>query len=153
MLANQKSEQERSSGKYAIAVSAVPRKLTTVGGFEVPTAGLPAKPSGRTGIDGELLKPELADAGYEAHRLYFELQHSLATIGEDLHGERFVVTEERVKAMMMRLDDLRKYVQTLAKQHLVPFQCPRCQVEKTEDARGDAMCPCCVEMAYGRGRR
>jgi hypothetical protein len=120
------------------------------GGFDVDLSDLPAKPSGRTGTGGELLKPELADAGDEAHRLYFELQHALATIGEELHGERFVVAEERTKAMMMRLDDLRKYVQVLAKQHLKPHVCPRCQVEITADPTGDQMCPACICMAYGK---
>lgn len=128
----------------------VKRALTMAGGFEVALAALPAKPSGRTGTDGDLLMPEISDASLEAYRLLFELQHTLVSVGEELHGERFVVTEERLKAMMMRVDDLRKYVSTLAKQNLVPFVCPRCQAEKTEDPRGDAMCPLCITMAFRR---
>jgi hypothetical protein len=130
----------------------VARKPTLVGGFELDMSKLPAKPSGRTGSDGDLLKPEMADAGYESHRLYFELQHMLTTIGEDLHGDRNVVADERIKAMMQRLGDLRKYVQVLAQQNLVPFQCPRCQAEKTDDAHGDRMCAPCVGLAYGKAR-
>ncbi len=122
------------------------------GGFEVPTSGLPAKPSGRTGVDGELLKPEMADAKEEAKRLFFELQHGLATMGEEFFGDRPVVTDERARALMLRLGDFRKYVQVVAQQQLVPFKCPRCQLEKTDDARGDAMCPLCITMAYGRTR-
>lgn len=150
MLAH-KSEQKTLSGIRA--VSPVPRKFTMAGGFEVPTAGLPAKPSGRTGVDGELLKPELADAEEEARRLFFELQHGMATLGEELFSGRHVVADERSKALMLRLDDLRRYVQVLAKQSLVPFKCSRCQAKETHDAKGDAMCPLCVEMAYGQARR
>lgn len=153
MLAQKLEQKEPPSGKYALAVSAVPRKMTTAGGFEVQLDGLPEKPSGRTGSGGELLKPEMADAEDESRRLYFELQHDLATIGEELFNGRNVVADERAKALMLRLDDFRRYVQVLAKQNLVPFTCSRCQAEKTHDATGDSMCPLCVEMAYGRARR
>lgn len=131
----------------------VKRALTMAGGFEVALAALPAKPSGRTGADGDLLMPEISDASLEAHRLLFELQHTLVSVGEELHGERYVVTEERLKAMMMRVDDLWKYVSTLAKQNLVPFVCPRCKAESTEDPAGDQMCPLCVTMAFRRPPR
>jgi hypothetical protein len=147
MLAN-KSEQKTLSGLQAL--SPVPRKLTMAGGFQVPTAGLPAKPSGRTGVDGELLKPELADAKEEARRLFFELQHGMATMGEELFGDRPVVTDEQARELMLRLGDFRKYVQVVAQQQLVPFQCPRCQAAKTDDPRGDAMCSLCITMAYRR---
>ena len=143
------SKQEPVSGKYAVAV---PRTMTSVGGFEVPLSGLPARPSGRTGVDGELLKPEMADAEDESKRLYFELQHGLVTMGEELFNGRHVVAEERAKALMMRLNDFRNYVQVMAKQHLVPFECPRCQTAKTHDPKGAGMCPACLEAAYSRPR-
>lgn len=128
----------------------VPRKMTLAGGYKLDTIGMPAKPSGRTGVDGDLLKPEMADAEYEAQRLMFELAHSHATVGEELHGQRYVVAEERIKAMMMRLDDLRRYVQTLAKQNLKPHVCPRCQAEPTDDPSGDRMCPPCITSAFSK---
>jgi hypothetical protein len=128
----------------------VKRAMTLAGGFEVALGALPAKPSGRTGVGGELLMPEISDASLEAHRLLFELQRTLVSVAEELHGERHVVAEERLKTMMMRVDDLRKYVSTLAKQNLVPFVCPRCQSEKTDDAAGDRMCPLCVTVAFRR---
>lgn len=131
----------------------VKRALTLAGGFEVALGALPAKPSGRTGTGGELLMPEISDASYEAHRLVFELQHALAYVAEELHGDRHVVAEERLNGMMMRVDDLRKYVSTLAKQNLVPFVCPRCKTESTEDAAGDRMCPLCITMAFRRAPR
>lgn len=150
-MLTQPSEQKTLSGLRS--VTPVERKLTMAGGFEVPTAGLPNKPSGRTGAGGELLKPELADAEDESRRLYFELQHDLATIGEELFGGRPVVASERALALMLRVADFRKYADVLAKKSLVPFTCSRCQTAKTHDAGGDAMCPLCVEMAYGRSRR
>jgi len=131
----------------------VKRAMTLAGGFEVALAGLPAQPSGRTGTDGELLMPEISDANYEAHRLLFELQHTLAHVAEELHGDRHVVAEERLKGMMMRVDDLRKYVSTLAKQNVIPFTCPRCKAEPTDDAAGDRMCGLCVTMAFRRSPR
>lgn len=132
---------------------AVPRKMTMAGGFEISLEGLPAKPSGRTGAGGDLLKPEMADANFEAHRLLFELQHTLATIGEELHGERHVLAGELLKGMLMRVDDMRKYVQTLADQNLIPRACPRCRTEPTDDPSGATMCPLCVEMAFRQVRR
>lgn len=133
-----------------MAVRGVPRKPTMVGGFALDMGAFPEKPSGRTGSAGELLKPEMADAEYEAHRLHVELQRALIDIGEELHSERHVVADERIKAAMMRLDDMRKYVSVLVRQHLVPFTCSRCKTAKTHDAKGDGMCDACIQMAYGR---
>jgi hypothetical protein len=149
-MLTQPSETKTLSGLRA--VTPVPRKLTMAGGFEVPTAGLPAKPTGRTGAGGELLKPELADAEDESRRLYFELQHMVAMAGEELFSDRHVVADERLLALIMRADDLRKYVQVLAKKNLVAFKCSRCRTAPTDDPKGDCMCPLCVEMAYGRRR-
>lgn len=150
-MLTQPSETKTLSGLRS--VTPVERKLTMAGGFEVPTSGLPAKPTGRTGTGGELLKPEMADAEDESKRLYFEIQHAFASIGEELFNGRPVVASERALALMLRLGDFRRYVDVLAQQNLVPFTCPRCTVEKTHDAKGDTMCPLCVEMAYGRARR
>jgi hypothetical protein len=128
----------------------VPRKQTMAGGFEIDLSDLPGKPSGRTGVSGELLKPEMADARREAFRLYFELQHAIATIGEELHGDRFVVADERLKFMLGRVADCRRYVEALAKQNLKPYVCPRCQTAGTDDQHGDRLCASCIPMAYGK---
>lgn len=128
----------------------VQRKKTLVGGYALDMDSMPPRPSGRTGVSGELLKPEIADAKLEAHRLYFELQHALASIGEDLFGGRPVVADERIRAAMMRMDDMRKYVQVVAKVQLVPYQCSRCHVQRTDDKTGDRMCDACIPAAYGR---
>lgn len=131
----------------------VNRVIKLQGGQELALAALPAKPDGRTGTGGELLMPEIADADFESKRLYFELLRELATIGEELHGDRHVVAVERLKALLMRVDDLRKYVDVLAKQTMTPFVCPRCKAEPTDDAEGDRMCSLCVTMAFRRSPR
>jgi hypothetical protein len=133
-----------------MAVRGVARKLTMAGGFDVPLDGLPDRCSGRTGISGEVLKPEMADAAEEATRLVHELQHALTSIAEDLHAGRHVIADERFKAVLLRVGDARVYVQHLAQQHLVPNQCPRCQAERTDDVNGDRMCACCVVASYGK---
>ena len=132
------------------SVAPVSRTRTLAGGYKMELSKLPAHPSGRTGTDGDLLMPELADAELEARRLYFEIGHAHVVLGEELLGERFVVSEERIKALMMRLDDLRRYVMVLAKQRVTPNVCPRCQSEPTSDPTGDTMCGGCVSATYGR---
>jgi hypothetical protein len=128
----------------------VSRKQTLAGGYALDTSGFPPLPSGRTGTNGDLLKPEMSDAKYEAYRLYFDLGHMLVTLGEELHGERHVVADERIKALMLRLDDLRRYNQVLVKQTAIPRVCSRCQSEPTDDPSGDRMCGGCASVSYGR---
>jgi hypothetical protein len=74
----------------------------------------------------------------------------IVTIGEELHGERPVLVDEHLKALMMRADDMRKYVVVLAKETFLPRVCSRCRAEPTDDPKGDSMCPLCVEMAFRR---
>jgi hypothetical protein len=122
------------------------------GGFEVDLSKLPAKPDGRTGVGGELVAPEMADADFEAHRLLFELQRELVSLSEDLHGKRHIMVDERARALMLRLADLRRYTQVLAEQQQKAFVCPRCQREETHDESGKSMCSLCVSVTYGRSR-
>ncbi len=128
----------------------VSRTMTSVGGFAVDLTNLPAKPSGRTGADGEVLAPELSDAEAEAMRLVFEMQHSLVSISEELAAGRHHVVNERLLALMQRAADTRSYVEHLARVSAVPHCCPRCKVSITHDPQGQAMCDLCVEMTYGR---
>ncbi|HKY40712.1 MAG TPA: hypothetical protein VJN18_32480 [Polyangiaceae bacterium] len=122
------------------------------GGFDVSLAGLPEKPSGRTGVDGPVVAPEMSDAAGEAKRLVFEMLHSLTTIAEELEGDRHYVVDERLKALLRRVADARVYVQHLARITRVPHCCPRCKSEMTHDPQGDAMCEICISATYGKVR-
>lgn len=125
----------------------VPRKRTFAGGFVVDLGKFPEKPSGRSGE--ALVAPEVADANFEAHQILFALQRAFVTVGEELHCKRACVADELLRGALLRVADLRKYVQVLVQADAEPHVCVRCKTEPTDDPKGARMCAGCVVVAYG----
>ncbi len=127
----------------------VSRKLTSIGGFEVDTNGMPEKQSGRTSAGSVV--PELAeDAEGEASATVLALITRLAEVAQDLRDKRFIQAAESLKSALRQTGEARQYAEHLALNQRVQFKCPRCQVADTHDIEGRCFCDACVSATYGK---
>jgi ribosomal protein L32 len=115
------------------------------GGFEVDMSAFPPKPSGRTGINGALVAPELADARLEAKRMALRAVRELTDALECLDESKDPDADSRLKAALFSVADARRYVETLRQPH-AGAMCPSCGVAKT----GGSVCEHCRLNGYGR---
>lgn len=129
----------------------VPRKMTMAGGFQVNTAGMPEKQSGSTSAGG-VVPSQAEDAAAEAKGEALALISRLAEIVADIDAGRFIQADESARSGLRRLDNIRGYVQHLARAQRTPFKCPRCQTNETSDSEGQCFCPGCVMATFGRPR-
>jgi len=129
------------------AARPVPRKLTMAGGFEIDVSAFPPKPSGRTGIDGALVAPELADARLEATRMALRAARDLNDAALALAECRDSDVDARLKAALLAVADARAYV-TCLQTPRAGVMCPCCGMTNT----GGPLCEHCLLNGYGRKR-
>ncbi len=113
------------------------------------TADMPEKQSGVTSAGG-VVPACSEDAKGEAIATLLALIGTLAETLQDVQDDRFIVSDEALKASLMNLGNARTLVQHLALTQRVPLTCPRCQVAETHDAEGKCFCDACVSATFGR---